>query len=135
MPRCPDCNLFVSVEPRCEVQYWDIDDVDDQVTSNFRIIKDCAECGSELEDYEEEVELDFNHECPLLEEEDPPDDRMELVDEPDEIDVDLDTEGSGRYMKTFYVAHTEVSVKCKCGHEQTLDAQVRVQASWFNQLY
>ena len=132
MPRCEQCNHFVGIELRGEVESVEIEDT--TLTAMLRLIKECVECGNELEEYHEEVEeeIEGHHEC---DGEMPVDQAgAEILEEPDELDMDELGEGTGRYRKTFYIGRCEVGVRCNCGWEGTVPLEASEQASYFDEI-
>lgn len=108
--RCDQCNKFAayddSTEPEVDV---DLND-DGSFSGQVRIVLTCADCSQELK----EASFDFDGELP-----------EEILDahKGDDHDLDLEadsgeltsrTEGSGRYMKTFYGYDVAVSLTCGC---------------------
>lgn len=125
MPRCPNCEKFVSMEmgePEIEVQ------LDDKIlTTTTRLVKACTDCGEELEEaYVEsdaiEVELPCGHSD------------IEANYEDDWSD-NTRFEGSGRYMKTFYGVEYKIAIVCnECDTSEEVDMQAEEQAAYFDSL-
>jgi hypothetical protein len=62
MARCPDCNKFVSYDDGdVDVQSEDVES--DEVRVEVRIVKTCAECGTELKEATLELHGPFEHDC------------------------------------------------------------------------
>jgi hypothetical protein len=120
--RCPDCNLMVSVETE-EHEVDTIEVTDSGVYVNVRLVKNCAECGTELEEayVEETIELDKVCEHDALEVE--------------ENGIESTDTGGGRYAKRFYGADVHYKVTCsECGFEHEDHLHVEEAASYFESL-
>ena len=62
MARCPDCNKFVSYDDGdVDVQSEDVES--GEVRVEVRIVKTCAECGTELKEATLELHGPFEHDC------------------------------------------------------------------------
>lgn len=109
MPRCEECNRFVSVEqadPELDITL----DYDKSMISIFGIVRlatCCGDCGADIKEaYEDfEQELNFDHSergC---------DGGLELLDE--ETEADYRMEGTGRQVRHFYGANIRAMVVCR----------------------
>lgn len=155
MARCPDCNKFVGLEMQ------DPEDVDLDVSSTLdgetlnlsitmtaRIVRNCAECGTEMKEASleanEEVEVDASDlKCVETKTIKKGDEEVEVIDWQDghgdpqieENGVDQVEEGGGRYAKSFFGAHVSYLVKCTCG-EQIYEGEIedKVAASAMDEL-
>lgn len=109
--RCPSCNKFASyddsTEPEVDLDYND----DGTFSGQVRIVLTHDECSEELK----EATFDFDGEVP---------EEILAEHKGEEHDLSLEvgstelisrTEGSGRYMKTFYGHSTTVDLTCSCG--------------------
>lgn len=62
MARCPDCNKFVSYDDGdVDVQSEDVES--GEVRVEVRIVKTCAECGTELREATLDLSHAFEHDC------------------------------------------------------------------------
>lgn len=135
MPRCPDCNKFVSIEmgdPEI-----DSSEVNDSVIQGvIHLTKTCMECGTELEEAYPEFEIDIQGQVPEGKGEGEHDmkDECEWSIGDEEAESNERSEGRGRYMKMFYGADLTFSVICSCGHEAEVTGDVFEQASYFDSL-
>jgi hypothetical protein len=112
--RCPDCNKFASMEMQePEVSNLEIDVgvpdpesrvCDARVTAEIRIIRTCAECGTELK--EATFTVEDNIEIALPKDAEPGDVSV------DEASVEGTEEGGGRYKKSYYGADLHYTVEC-----------------------
>lgn len=119
--RCPNCNKFVSFdEPNVESSDVEVSPTGDVMyTADIELC--CAECGTQLktgqvEPYETVIDHDVEKECELS---------AEIVME----EGNVRTEGSGRYVKTFYGVRADIKIVCTCGFETNLELTSHVQAS------
>lgn len=125
--RCPDCNKFVSYEMG-EPDLQDCHLEDNQVFAEVRLVKQCVECSTELE------EVTFSIESDVI---DHPHDELELEDDMPEVEITERTEGKGRYMKTFIGASVPFKVICQhegCDFCFEGDLSDEIQASGFDSL-
>lgn len=106
--RCPDCNKFVSMEPGDPEAELHLDD--GQVIGTVRIVMNCAECNTELKESNFDIELDVPEE--ILKAHSGEGHELDL-DESDFENIDK-SEGKGRYRKTYYGAHGDISLCCSC---------------------
>lgn len=111
--RCPDCSKFVSLEmsdPEIDGEL-EIDE-EGTVTGSVRIVRCCAECGTELK----EATLDFEWAPPEADIKGhinkEGEDKHSLAVEEDGIEG-LE-EGGGRYAKSYYGATVNFRVTCSC---------------------
>ncbi len=121
--------------------------LDLDVSMNCRIVRNCAECSTELKEASleasEEVEVDADSLIKCIEKKvikvKDTDDEAEIFDwieghgEPsiDETGTDQIEEGGGRYAKSFFGASVSYMVKCQCGetlHEGTIEDKVAASA-------
>jgi hypothetical protein len=110
--RCPDCNKFVGLEMQDpEVNSLDVEvDITDKaagvatatVTCEVRIVRACADCGTELKeatlDMTEEVEIKFPKGVGASD--------VEVR----EANVNQIEEGGGRYAKSYFGAEVEFEI-------------------------
>lgn len=108
--RCPDCNKFAayddSTEPEVDV---DLND-DGSFSGTVRIVLTHDECGTELKEASFELEGEVPEEIVKAH----AGDGHSLDLEADGAELSCRTEGSGRYMKTFYGHSTPVALTCSC---------------------
>jgi len=137
MPRCPECNKFVSLDTDSDPQFSvDVDDVG-VVTGSVDIVNACGECGTDLRGATLDVEADLSDQISAHRE-----DHKDQKDEHDELQGvettdesrSVDTKGKGRGMRTFYGAECTIKVVCKCGEEFTEDWKSHVAASAMDEL-
>lgn len=126
--RCADCNKFVSLDTEVEPEP-DLSLDGTEVVGSVELYNSCPECGTELQSYNFDVNIDHSQEiedhkkvCKT---------REPLSDDPDEIledlefDVEADsaertthTEGTGKKKVTYFGVVTPYSVVCvNCGEE------------------
>jgi hypothetical protein len=155
--RCPDCGTFVSLE-EADPELQDDGELEDtgdgswQVTVDVRLVRTCANCSTEMKEYNETVEIVGDHDCTYDEDSLPPDvskddDRYELLG--------VDAEGTSetqrtttnrktgkvtpiknpRYMKTYYGANVTANVQCLwCKQDMSETQGFKAQASAFDEL-
>jgi len=142
--RCPNCNKFVSYdEPEVEIDESAISEGDEEnkftATASVRIVLKCADCGEELKEANEDVEIEFEHEC---KEKDFYFGELELNEITGEGFSRVETKDrhgkpikSTRYMKTYYGAELTLEVFCGlCGESLSGNEKVECQASAFDEL-
>ena len=129
--RCPDCNKFVSLETgEAEEQSLEIHHQEGdtfQITGEFRVPRNCADCGNELK--EGNFLFDFKHDLEGVTEEE----REHLAIEVESVEVN--ESGGGRYSKNlfslsgcFRIATTEREIT-------TVESESdQLSASWFDEL-
>lgn len=149
--RCPDCNKFVSLEMQDpEAPDAQVDD-EGIVTGTVRIVRTCAECGTELKEATLEFEIDLSaaltehrdaegeDACPMK---DDPTARVELqsCDANTYEDVErVDRHGkkitNPRYQKSLFGAEIEATIACSCGNgEFTGSETASVAASQMDEM-
>ena len=144
MPRCPDCNKFVSLDTdeEPEVEHLDTDD-DGNVTATARIVNKCGECGTELREGTVELESDCTEEVITHLKDAGIDTEVEGFDvgkveghqlEVEEGDLGRDQEGGGRYAKSYYVALVGFTLKCSCGWEHEGELTGKIAASHMDEM-
>jgi len=148
--RCPDCSKFVSLELQDpEDVSLDVSDTLDgetlhlSISMTARVVRNCAECGTELKEGNleatEEVEVDADSlvKCVRVCTDKAGATTFDWLDdkhgEPsiDETNVDQIEEGGGRYAKSYFGAKVDYQVKCKCGetlHEGEISDKVAASA-------
>jgi len=126
--RCPDCEKFVSYEMADPEMVQEVEYDNGNVSAEVRLVKQCADCGAELEETSIyfDQSADFEH-----------DDEHEMVADADDPESTERTEGSGRYMKKFLGVSISYKIRCiteGCNfvYEGTLEDDV--QASSFDSL-
>lgn len=124
MPRCPDCNKFVSIdmaEPELDLELGD-----GEVTGSVRLVQTCAECGTELAETTLEIAQLFKYKHA----QDDCDGNLLLRDEG--ADCDDRYEGQGRGAKHCYVVNFIVCVTCdKCYVTEWVDIYAEEPVSSF----
>jgi hypothetical protein len=157
MSRCPDCNKFVSLEeadPELQDDGEIVDDGDGAwtVAVDVRLVRTCAECATEMKEYNETVEISGDHTCKYDEDTLPPeiskdDERYEIlgIDAENTSDVQRTSTNrktgkvtpikNPRYMKTFYGADVTANVQCLwCKQDMSETQGFKAQASSFDDL-
>jgi len=132
--RCPDCSKFVSFEDGdVDVSSEEMDD--NIINITVRIVKLCAECGTELKEGEIEIEqevLETKEDGEEVEHGTNADglalDGHELTIARVELDNDQWSKGKGRWTETFYGVSGDVTVKCSCGWVHTVAIGVKDNA-------
>lgn len=108
--RCSNCNKFAAyddgIEPEVEIDLQD----DGTFSGNVRIVLTHDECGEELK----EASFDFDGEIPGEVKDAHKGDGHSLDLTADGGELSSRTEGSGRYMKTFYGYDVMVELGCDC---------------------
>jgi len=150
MPRCPDCNKFVSLDSETEPEV-DLEVSDDgTVTGTAMIVNNCGDCGTEMAAAELEVSIDPESICAPPPPDAPPpvegappavgeslEEHLAKLHDPEaSLEVE-DTsrertdryEGKGRGQRHYYGARLEVEVTCSCGWVGTGEWTDDVQAS------
>jgi len=133
MPRCPDCNKFVSIE-MAEPEWTSTPEAEGgNISGEVRLVQTCAECGTELAEanlpVEAEHELKHEDGCKLAK-----DDNAELEVDYEAVNNDR-MEGKGRGAKHFYSADISLVVTCpECKATVTVDTNVEEQSSCFESL-
>lgn len=152
--RCPDCSKFVSLEMSDpEDVNLDVESTLDgetlslSVSMSARIVRCCADCGTELKEANieasEEVEVDattlvkcvhagaVSNGVTMYEWLDDKHGDPEISD----TSVEQIEEGGGRYAKSFFGATVGYEVKCKCGESlHTGEISDKVAASAMDEL-
>lgn len=153
--RCPDCSKFVSLEMgdpedvNLDMSGEELDESGELtllVSMTCRIVRNCAECGTELKeaslevsDDEVMVERGFLEACTEQKKVDKKDTWVWKEGHGDmsidETNVEQIEEGGGRYAKSYFGAQVSYEVKCKCG-VQLHEGQVsdKVAASGMDEL-
>ena len=131
--RCPDCNRFVGVgqgEPEASLEVSD-----GSLAGDVRLVLVCAECGTELAESTQEVEIDITltHTPECLAQtagEDGEKPELEVVSE--SVSNNDRSEGKGRGGRHFYGADIEVEGMCaRCKAVWKAVGAVEEQASYF----
>src|SRR3990167_3992893 len=115
MPRCPDCNKFVSVEmgdPEANLEVSDQEDGSALITGNVHIFTQCGECSTNLSESNLDVEfkIEIQHEEDMTDEGGCEGANFDI--ESEEVVATDRFEGKGRGAKHFYGAEINVTVKC-----------------------
>lgn len=134
--RCPDCAKFVSMETNDpEVETIDIDEAGN-VTATVRVVRVCADCGTELKETTLEMETDVSiegHDSEATN--DDGSDKHELLVEETNVEATERSVGKGRYARSYFGACVSFKVTCKCGGlDETGDLSDDCQASYFDEL-
>jgi len=132
--RCQDCNKFVSLEMGDpEIDSSEVND--NVIQGTVRLVKQCSECGQEMESAYPEFEIDIQEHVPEGKEEGEHDmqEDCEWSIESEEAEQSERGEGFGRYMKTFYGADLTFNVICSCGFEAVVTGLAEEQASSFDE--
>ena len=133
--RCPDCAKFTGLEfdTDPDINNEEFNDEDGTYDITVRIVRTCSDCGQEMK----EAEIEFSEAIDGWE-----DIRKEHTGEGHDIEMSVEAsndeygEGAGRYMKSFFGAEVEVSIKCSCSDETLYDATHKdhVQASAMDEM-
>lgn len=126
--RCPDCNKFVGLELQDpEINEEDFDETTGDITAEYRIVRVCADCGTELKEatiqFSEQVDGEF------LE---------KHTGEGHSLTADFSAEnleiGGGRYQKAFFGIDLRVTATCSCGEAWEDNFSDQVAASEMDEL-
>lgn len=134
--RCPDCSKFVGLEEG-EPEVDDLDvGADGVVTASVRIVRTCAECGTELKEATFDLESQPLEEDVLKAHEG---EGHELTAEETGSEMTSRSDGKpgtpSRYRKSFYGAKVEYKITCSCGGlEEEGSFEDEVQASGMDEL-
>lgn len=140
MPRCGDCNKFVSLDSDIDPDVRVEVDENGSVSGTVTIVNQCGECSTDMQTAEFEIDMDFSdeydtHLTACGKDTKKEDHELEVVFEPTRTDhyQKKDKNGkpikSARYQKHFYGAEGEVIVQCKCGEEFREQWSDSIQAS------
>jgi hypothetical protein len=136
MPRCPDCNKFVSLDAEVDPEINVTVDDEGVITGDVRIANACGECGTELLESTFSVEVDLSAEI-----RDHRDEHEKEKSEHNTLDVDDDGgsrvdefKGPGRRAAHLYGAEVEFTVTCKCGEKFSQSWRETVQSSSMDSL-
>jgi len=139
--RCPDCNKFASLDTQePEVEGLEIEDNADghaTVMATVRMVRACADCGTELKETSFDVEAEVTGipeaHAGLNRPEDG-DDGHEL--EVEDVSIEATATGGGRYAKNMIGFALEFKVTCpKCeGFEVTGQVEDSLQASAWDEM-
>ncbi len=131
--RCPDCQKFVGLETN-EPEVEDIDiDNEGHISGSIRIVRNCADCSTELKEYNFDIDADVD-----IEEPDEPKDgekphEHELSIE--ETSCDSTETGGGRYKKNMIGYCLSYNVKCSsCDFETDGSIEDSTPASSFDEM-
>jgi hypothetical protein len=126
MPRCPDCNKFTEKDTEPEPDVMLDVEYSGRITGDVRIANNCAECSTELE------EFNFTVDYQNLEDAVAAHNRIHTDEQPGPHSLDLSheefertdrTETTGkngrpikpRYARRYYGYSGDVRVTCTCG--------------------
>jgi hypothetical protein len=113
-PRCPDCNRFVSLEmEEPEIEACDVDP-GGELEITARLVKVCAECGTEIRECYLEITKTFS--CPPWDSDDAPESTVDV--EYDDFENTERYEGKGRYQKTFHGIEGSVTATFYFEHDR-----------------
>jgi hypothetical protein len=135
--RCPDCNKFVSLEMSEPEINEDLDSNDEgEITGSVRIVRTCAECGTELKEATLELKGDISEELP-----EKPTVAEGATAPTYEVTIEVDgtealEEGGGRYKKSFFGAEISFTATCSWDPEWKYDGTVseKIAASHMEEL-
>jgi hypothetical protein len=136
--RCPDCNKFVGLEMADpEVESIEVSE-DGTVTATVHIVRNCAECGTELKsaDLEMECEVDVSGHDGSEEEEGESKGKVEHELSVEETGIEAIEEGGGRYQKSYFGAKVTFELSCSCDPSWHVQGEVedKVAASEMEEL-
>ena len=149
--RCPDCNKFVSLEMGDpEVASLEISE-EGNVLVEISIVRNCADCGTELKRADLSIEHDLSEEtlahlkeshpaayrkmtgekAPVETDAPAAESAAETETEEDEVDFDISEdgvepieEGGGRYKKSYFGAEVAFTVTCNCCKKEFFEGVV-----------
>lgn len=109
MARCPDCNKFTSKNTEEEPEVTDGPDVDEDgnVTMTVKIVNQCAECSTELEESEFELEGSVDADGHMGDGHE-----LEVAEDPT---VERTDSSGARYEKRMFGVKVTAQVNCSCG--------------------
>jgi hypothetical protein len=158
--RCPDCNKFVSLELADEPEA-ELEVSEGVVSGTVRLVRQCADCGTELKEASFDVEVSLptlvehaaevaakreEREKERKEKEDEAKatgkeiaDEDEDEDDEHEMEVDVDEsqgteEGGGRWKKSFFGVEVTFTAKCSCGKEEQGNFEDKIAASHMDEI-
>lgn len=118
--RCPDCTKFVSMETGDpEVNNVEVDD-SGHVTAEVRIVRNCADCGTELKSADFTLEGDVDAEFADAHS----GEGHTLEAEEGDSEATERSEGRGRGLRSFYGVELQVNVKCGCKAEEADETSI-----------
>ena len=125
MARCPDCNKFVGLEmqdPETEDIEISADAEGVALSQSVRIVRNCAECGTEMKSAD--LELTDNVTWEEMGLKAPPEGYGKV--EVEETGVEQIEEGGGRYKKSFFGATVayKITLNGKVLHEGDMSESV-----------
>jgi hypothetical protein len=121
--RCPDCSKFVSLEFNEPELEGDLDVTEEGVvTGSVRIVRACADCGTELK--EASFDLEFTPNNDQIKDHLNPEGQSIHELEVEEDGVSQIEEGGGRYAKSYFGAEVSFHVRCSC------DAAKKTEERW-----
>jgi hypothetical protein len=136
MPRCSQCNKFVSLEEEePEEQGLDIG-TDGTITASYEIINSCSECSNQLRSATIDLEVEPSKEIEEHLKIELPEGKQHELEVEANAERDQKTSGKGRGLRTFYGVRANFTVKCSCDpeFEHETDAEDYVQASGMDEL-
>lgn len=127
--RCPDCNKFVSLETEAEEEGIDVSGA--SVDVQVRVVRNCAECSTEMKDNSFSNSVDIPVDW-LAEHSDSNEGHGDY--EAELQNLEATESGGGRYAKNMIGFEATVKVTCKCGEEIEIDVSDEDPASYYNDL-
>lgn len=117
--RCPDCGKFTSMET-LDPEIQSVSCEPGEAGFSVRIVRACADCGTEMKETELELEFSFDYDEAHEHHE------MEVLNE----QAELIEESGSRYEKSYYGARVSGDVICDCGEKvATIEVSDKVAAS------
>ena len=115
---CPNCAKMVALEFQDpEEESLELDVESRKVTGQVRIVRQCADCGTDMKEATLDLEVEIPKCCGKGLE-----DEVELV-------LNRLEEGGSRYQKSYFGAEGEIKAKCKCGQPLAVQWSDKVAAS------
>lgn len=116
--RCNDCSKFVSLEMGDPEMDQELTFDEGTVSCTVRIVRTCAECGTDLKGADLEMELELD-DAAFKDSASDADHTGEGHDiEIDEGDIAPIEEGGGRYAKSYFGAEVSFALTCSCDKDK-----------------
>ena len=135
MPRCNDCNKFVSIESEGDPELNIDTDGHGNVSGSVRIVNECAECGSELTSATFDVTIDLTKEV---------EEHIAEMHGGKEVEWELDNEdasrtdrydGKGRRAPHMYGVEVSVDLVCKvCAGHADLGERFEIHGTFSDEI-
>lgn len=125
--RCSDCNKFAGLETQDpEEQDATFDEETGAIEASYRIVRNCADCGTEMK----EATIELSDEVDVSEHQGEGHEVTAEFGDPTPVE-----EGGGRYAKAYYGVSVDVTVECSCGElREVVTMEDKVAASAMDDL-